>query len=151
MTGRCPSDRVPAALVDQVPEGQRHVLPDGPIALLLLNTARPGLDSAPPIRVRPGRYFVDTLMITVLNPKSALSYFAFFPQFIDPQHHLGLITFAFMAATVIVLGFIYCFGVVWITHAMAQRLRARPALTLWLSRLAGLCLMGFGLRLLWSA
>ena len=112
---------------------------------------RPGLDSAPPIRVRPGRYFVDTLMITVLNPKSALFYFAFFPQFIDPQHHLGLITFAFMAATVIVLGFIYCFGVVWITHTMAQRLRARPALTLWLSRLAGVCLMGFGLRLLWGA
>ena len=39
-------ENVPAALVDQIPEDQRRVQPDGPIALLLLNTARPGLDSA---------------------------------------------------------------------------------------------------------
>jgi ABC-type transport system substrate-binding protein len=39
-------ENVPAALVDQIPEDQRSVLADGPIALLLLNTARPGLDSA---------------------------------------------------------------------------------------------------------
>lgn len=39
-------ENVPAALVEQIPEGQRRVQPDGPIALLLLNTARPGLDSA---------------------------------------------------------------------------------------------------------
>ena len=106
--------------------------------------------SASPIQLRPGRYFADTLLITVLNPKSAMFYFAFFPQFIDPLHHQGLITFAFMAATVVVLGFIYCFAVVLITHTMAQRLRAQPLLTLWLSRAAGLCLMGFGVRLLWG-
>lgn len=109
---------------------------------------RPGAGS--PLRVRPGRYFVDTLMITVLNPKSAMFYFAFFPQFIDPQRHQGWLTFGFMAVTVVTLGFIYCFGVVWMTHTMAQRLRARPVLTLWLSRAAGLCLMGFGLRLCWG-
>ena len=39
-------ENVPAALVDQIPEGERRVLGDGPIALLLLNTARPGLDNA---------------------------------------------------------------------------------------------------------
>jgi len=39
-------ENVPAALVDQIPDDQRRVQPDGPIALLLLNTARPGLDSA---------------------------------------------------------------------------------------------------------
>ena len=39
-------ENVPAALVDQIPEDQRRVQPDGPIALLLLNTTRPGLDSA---------------------------------------------------------------------------------------------------------
>ncbi len=65
---------------------------------------RPGSGAAAPIRVRAGRYFADTLLITVLNPKSAVFYFAFFPQFIDPAQHRGLWTFAFMAVTVWVLG-----------------------------------------------
>jgi threonine/homoserine/homoserine lactone efflux protein len=103
-----------------------------------------------PLRVRPGRYLTDTLMITVMNPKSAMFYFAFFPQFIDPKQHQGLLTFGFMAITVMALGFIYCLGVVLITHTMAQRLRAKPGLTLWLRRAAGLCLMGFGLRWWWG-
>jgi ABC-type transport system substrate-binding protein len=38
-------ENVPAALVDQIPEEERRVLGDGPIALLLLNTTRPGLDN----------------------------------------------------------------------------------------------------------
>ena len=112
---------------------------------------RPRVGDAGPIRVRAGRYFADTLLITVLNPKSAIFYFAFFPQFIDPQQHRGILTFAFMAVTVIALGFVYCLGVVLLTHTLAQRLRARPHWTLWLNRLAGVCLMGFGLRLLWPA
>jgi leucine efflux protein len=111
---------------------------------------RPSQGMSNPLRVRPGRYFADTLMITVLNPKSAMFYFAFFPQFIDPKHHQGLFTFGFMALTVVALGFIYCLGVVLITHTMARRLRASPSLTRWLSRAAGLCLMGFGLRLWWG-
>jgi threonine/homoserine/homoserine lactone efflux protein len=111
---------------------------------------RPRKEVSSPLRVRPGRYFADTLMITVLNPKSVMFYFAFFPQFIDPKRHQGLLTFGFMAITVIVLGFVYCLGVVLITHHMAQRLHTRPQLTLWLSRVAGLCLMGFGLRLWWG-
>ncbi|MEY2803066.1 MAG: Leucine efflux protein [Pseudomonadota bacterium] len=112
---------------------------------------RPGSGAAAPIRVRAGRYFADTLLITVLNPKSAVFYFAFFPQFIDPAQHRGLWTFAFMAVTVWVLGALYCVGVVALTHTMAQRMTARPGLTLWLSRLAGVCLIGFGLRMIWSA
>jgi ABC-type transport system substrate-binding protein len=40
------AESVPAALVAQIPDDQRRVLPDGPISLLLLNTARPGLDNA---------------------------------------------------------------------------------------------------------
>ena len=109
----------------------------------------PKAGGAAPVRVRPGRYFLDTLMITLLNPKAVMFYFAFFPQFIDPQAHQGLITFGFMALTVALLGGAYCTGVVCLTHGMARRLDANPRLTLALSRLAGLCLMGFSLRLIW--
>jgi leucine efflux protein len=111
----------------------------------------PRANGALAVRVRPGRYFLDTLMITLLNPKAIMFYFAFFPQFIDPLRHQGLLTFGFMALTVLVLGFVYCAGVVLLTHTMAERLRASPRAVRWLERLAGVCLMGFGVRLLWGA
>ena len=74
-------------------------------------------------------------------------YFAFFPQFIDPVHHQGWITFAVMAVTIAVLGFTYCFGVVLITHFMAQHIRSNPRFSGFLQKLAGLCLIGFGLKM----
>jgi leucine efflux protein len=52
-----------------------------------------------------------------------------------------------MAVTIAVLGFLYCFGVVLITHTMAERIRANPKMSAFLQKLAGLCLIGFGLKL----
>jgi len=108
-------------------------------------TAKPG--EGPSIQITPGHYFRETLFITLLNPKAIMFYFAFFPQFIDPAQHQGWITFAVMASTIAVLGFLYCFGVVLITHFMAERLRANPAVSGFLQKLAGVCLIGFGLKL----
>ena len=101
----------------------------------------------PSIKITPGKYFKETMFITLLNPKAIMFYFAFFPQFIDPEHHQGMTTFVFMALTIAVLGFIYCFGVVLITHYMAERIRANPKMSGFLQKLAGMCLIGFGLKL----
>jgi threonine/homoserine/homoserine lactone efflux protein len=87
------------------------------------------------------------MIITLFNPKAIMFYFAFFPQFIDPATHQGWVTFAFMAATIAVLGFLYCIGVVLITHYMAERIRANVTLSGALQKLAGLCLIGFGVKL----
>ena len=107
--------------------------------------AKPG--EGPAIKITPGKYFKETMLITLLNPKAIMFYFAFFPQFIDPQQHQGMTTFVFMALTIAVLGFLYCFGVVLITHTMAERIRANPKMSAFLQKLAGVCLIGFGLKL----
>ena len=107
--------------------------------------AKPGEGSC--IKITPGKYFKETMLITLLNPKAIMFYFAFLPQFIDPEQHQGMTTFVFMAVTIAVLGFLYCFGVVLITHTMAERIRANPKMSAFLQKLAGLCLIGFGLKL----
>ncbi len=99
------------------------------------------------LQITPGHYFRETMLITLLNPKAIMFYLAFFPQFIDPVHHQGWVTFVVMALTIAVLGFVYCFGVVWVTHNMAERIRAHPKLSSGLQKLAGLCLLGFGFRM----
>jgi leucine efflux protein len=107
--------------------------------------AKPG--DKPMVNIRAGHYFRQTMVITLFNPKAIMFYVAFFPQFIDPAKHQGLLTFGVMAATIAVLGFVYCVGVVIITHTMAVRIRANPALTGGLQKLAGVFLIGFGVKL----
>src|SRR5450432_3357606 len=112
---------------------------------LRLLLARPG--AAPVLRLRAGQYFRQTLAITLLNPKAIVFYMAFFPLFVDPTRHAGVATFAVMAATIASLTFLYGLIVTVLTHTLAERLRANPKVSRTLGRLAGVFMIGFGLRL----
>ena len=61
-------------------------------------TAKPG--AAPVLNIQPRHYFRQALLITLLNPKAIVFYMAFFPLFVDPVRHQGLLTFGLMAATI---------------------------------------------------
>ena len=108
-------------------------------------TAKPG--DAPVLNIRAGQYMRQALMITLLNPKAIVFYMAFFPLFVDPVRHQGLITFGVMALTIALLTFAYCLVAVLLTRHFAERLRASPSVTRWLNRVAGTLLIGFGLKL----
>ena len=110
--------------------------------------AKPG--AAPILNIKPHHYLRQALLITVLNPKAIVFYMAFFPLFVDPVHHRGLITFAFLAGTIALLTFLYGLGATLLTFFMAERLRTNPNVGYWLEKTAGLCLIGFGIRLAFS-
>jgi leucine efflux protein len=102
---------------------------------------------APILKIEPRHYFKQSLLITLLNPKAIVFYMAFFPLFVDPRTHRGLPTFAVMAGTIAVLTFMYGFIVVMITHFAAEKLRASPRATGALNKIAGMFLIGFGIKL----
>ena len=108
-------------------------------------TARPG--DKPVLNILPRHYFRQAAVITLLNPKAIVFYMAFFPLFVDPALHQGLLTFGVMAVTIAALTFLYGLVVVLLTHFMAERLRANPKVGQWLERVAGVFLIGFGLKL----
>ncbi len=62
-------------------------------------------------------------------------------------YHCGVLTFAFMAATIAVLPFVFGLFVVLLAHFLAERLRANPAASRLMTRLAGMLLIDFGIRL----
>ncbi len=107
--------------------------------------AKPG--AGPIIRIKPHHYLRQAMMITLLNPKAIVFYMAFFPLFVDPAHHQGLLTFAVMAATIAGLSFVYGLTVVLLTYHLAARLRANPLISRTLEKLAGVFLIGFGVKL----
>jgi threonine/homoserine/homoserine lactone efflux protein len=110
-----------------------------------LFNAKPG--DAPVLDMKPDHYFRQGLFITVLNPKAIVFYMAFFPLFVDPKIHQGLITFAVMAATIAALTLAYGVVVVLLAHHMTERVRANPLATAIFNKVAGAMLIGFGLKL----
>ena len=107
--------------------------------------AKPG--AAPILNIEPRHYFKQAGLITLLNPKAIVFYMAFFPLFVDPARHQGLVTFGVMAATIAALTFAYGLAVVLLTHFLAARMRANPMIARVLEKLAGVFLIGFGVKL----
>ena len=107
--------------------------------------AKPG--AQPILNIEPRHYFKQAALITLLNPKAIVFYMAFFPLFVDPARHQGMLTFGVMAATIAVLTFTYGLIVVLLTYHLAERMRANPVISRVLEKVAGIFLLGFGIKL----
>jgi len=85
------------------------------------------------------------LAISLSNPKVILFFLAFFPIFMRPDSHAA--TLALMAVHVTLLSCAYQVVVVLAGNATAKRLARIPGVRKLAKRLAGLALVGFGVRL----
>ena len=93
------------------------------------------------------RLFIDGALSNISNPKIAIFYFAFLPQFVLPgATHPTLSVFVlglvFAALTFLVKGPVGFFAGV-----LSAWLRARPGFLVWLYRSSGAILIGLGVRL----
>lgn len=86
-------------------------------------------------------------LVTLINPKAIVFYMAFFPLFIDPAAHRGSLTFLTMAA--IISSCTLCYGslLVLVGNAAAARLKRYRRLASLGNKLAGVLLIGFGIKL----
>lgn len=107
--------------------------------------AKPG--AAPILDIKPRHFFRQSLMITLLNPKAIVFYMAFFPLFVDPVRHQGLVTFGAMAMTIAALTFAYGLVSTLLTHFLAERIRSSTRISRVLEKLAGVFLVAFGVKL----
>jgi leucine efflux protein len=104
--------------------------------------------STSPIRIEPRDYARQAFFITLLNPKAIVFYMAFFPLFLDTTQHPGALTFGIMAVTIALITLVYCLLLCATAQAVAAQVSAHRRVARALERLAGLFLIGFGLRLL---
>lgn len=107
--------------------------------------AAPG--AAPPVRIAPRHYARQAFLITLPNPKAIAFYMAFFPLFIDREHHQGALTFAAMAATIALITAAYAMTLRAFARAISTRIRSQSRIARGLERLVGLFLVDFGIRL----
>jgi threonine/homoserine/homoserine lactone efflux protein len=120
---------------------------------LLLARAPQGARAAGPggaggmLQIRPGGHGRQAFLITLLNPKAIVFYMAFFPLFVDPARHQGLVTFGAMALTIAVLSALYCALLITFAQALRVRVQAHRRLAAALQRGAGAVLVAFGVRM----
>ncbi|MBW5446325.1 LysE family translocator [Cohnella sp. CFH 77786] len=101
-------------------------------------------------RVEPiiGRkIFLQGLLTNVLNPKVALFFLAFLPQFIDPANSAGMLPFVLLGLTFFATGTAWCLVLVWASELMSRKLR-RSSFSRYLSKMTGFIFIGLGIRLL---
>jgi threonine/homoserine/homoserine lactone efflux protein len=103
--------------------------------------------AAPVVNIEVGQYFRQSFFITLLNPKAIIFYMAFFPQFVNPATHQGVITFAAMAVTIAVISLVYCLALCALADRVADKVRQHRKVAKALERLAGVFLVGFGIKL----
>jgi threonine/homoserine/homoserine lactone efflux protein len=87
------------------------------------------------------------ILTNVLNPKVALFFMAFLPQFIERDSGTKVIAFLILGMTFIFNGTVLCMLVVWFSSAFSRRLRRRPSTGSWLKRATGALFVGLGLRI----
>lgn len=108
--------------------------------------ALPDADAMQPApRQSAGRYFRQACAVSLTNPKVMLFFVAFFPLFLRPE--ASGVTLAAMMAHVTLISLLYQAGLVFVGNAVARRLKALPAARRLAARLAGLALVGFGIKL----
>jgi RhtB (resistance to homoserine/threonine) family protein len=91
--------------------------------------------------------FRQGILTNVLNPKVALFFLAFLPQFIDPASNMKVLAFLALGLTFVATGTIWCLVLAWFASAVSERLLRKESVGQWLNRAAGALFLFLGVRL----
>jgi threonine/homoserine/homoserine lactone efflux protein len=117
------------------------------LAVTLLRTRRGDLTLNPANQRSIARLFVDGALSNLSNPKIAIFYFAFLPQFVASNADHPTLQLLALGLVFAGLTFLVKAPVGISAGALSSWLRRRPSVLLWLYRSSGAVLLGLGVRL----
>lgn len=87
------------------------------------------------------------VITNVLNPKVALFFLSFLPQFINPANADGPLPFLALGGTFLVTGTLWCLVLTRTATRMTHMLRENAGIGIWMQKLSGIVFIGFGVNL----
>ncbi|MBI6871576.1 LysE family translocator [Clostridium aciditolerans] len=92
--------------------------------------------------------YFQGIITNVLNPKVALFFLAFLPQFINPNNTYGALPFLLLGCTFIITGTIWCIILAVFSSYLTGKISEKVGLANSLNKISGIIFVGLGLNLL---
>jgi threonine/homoserine/homoserine lactone efflux protein len=112
-----------------------------------LRSGSPGEAAATPARMSSGRAFRHAVVTGTLNPKVAIFFLAFLPQFVDPGRGSAFTQFLVFGCILAALDIAYESTLALLAGGLQSRLTGSSQLAAWRQKATGAVLVGLGLRL----
>lgn len=112
---------------------------------------KPDTDLAHGGGVTPARAFRQAILAEILNPKSALFFLAFLPQFVRPENGAVALQLSLLGVLFVGAGLVSTVTVSVAAGWAGRQLRRHPAVLRWQGRVVGAIYCAVGLRLAFQA
>lgn len=90
------------------------------------------------------------ILTNVLNPKVALFFLAFLPQFINVNYAQGAVPFLILGLTFMTTGTIWCLFLAYASSQISNTLRSNNRISNIMQKISGLIFIALGLKLLFT-
>jgi RhtB (resistance to homoserine/threonine) family protein len=113
-------------------------------------TDRMGLNttiSASTAKINLVKIYRDAVLTNVLNPKVAMFFIAFLPQFIDPNYQNSIVPFMLLGITFTTTGTIWCLILANFSSFLFKKLRSNQKFSSYLNKICGAVLIALGIKI----
>jgi RhtB (resistance to homoserine/threonine) family protein len=93
------------------------------------------------------KIYYSGILTNVLNPKVALFFLAFLPQFVSSQYIDNPLPFFLLGLTFVVTGTIWCLILALFASLLADKIKSNYAIKKWIDRTTGVVFILIGLKL----
>ncbi len=93
------------------------------------------------------KVYLSGIFTNLLNPKVALFFLAFLPQFVSTEHQGEFSPFMILGITFISTGTIWCLALAIFASKLSQKIRTNYSFKKWLDKITGAVFLGLGLKL----
>ncbi len=101
-----------------------------------------------PKHLDPWKIYKQGVLTNVFNPKVALFFIAFFPQFIDYSYAYVTLSFLILGISFATTGLLWCSCLAFLASLFSKSLRENPAIESVLNKIGGVVFIGMGVKLL---
>jgi RhtB (resistance to homoserine/threonine) family protein len=98
------------------------------------------------VAINYSKIYRNGIFTNLLNPKVALFFIAFLPQFIDPSINNTVLPFLMLGLTFITTGAIWCFILAVFASAIFGKLKSNQKTSSYIYKICGVALVGLGLK-----
>jgi RhtB (resistance to homoserine/threonine) family protein len=117
------------------------------IQMIFKKQTSPGIETDEGKQLKISSVYKKGILTNILNPKVALFFLAFLPQFIDPSNNYGMLPFIILGLTFVTTGTLWCIIVAVFSSAFSAKLRKNLYIKKILDKLCGILFIGLGIKM----